>query len=222
MEYTVAVATGGTYTLETRVAAVGAGGRFRILINGEDKTGLLNVTNTGAWDVYQVVQKTGVSLVSGIHTVRVTMVTAGASGHVGAFDWFRASASRAVRAAARTVHEPIPDLIDVRVNDEPHQPGAGWLAVDDDPATAWQGTASGGGGYLVLAFADAWNLAGLHLDWTSPPPADLRLFSSLDAQQWTEFSTPLSGNVVELQYLWLILPVADGAELPGLTQITVW
>ncbi|MDY0149084.1 MAG: hypothetical protein RBT03_03245, partial [Kiritimatiellia bacterium] len=115
-------------------------------VNGEDKTGLLNVPNTGAWNVYQVVQQTGVSLVSGIHTVRVTMVSTGPSGHVGAFDWFRASARRAVRAAAHTVHEPIPDIIDIRVNDESHQPDAGWLAVDDDPATAWQGTASGGGG----------------------------------------------------------------------------
>ncbi|MDD2240475.1 MAG: hypothetical protein PHI93_07435 [Kiritimatiellae bacterium] len=73
-----------------------------------------------------------------------------------------------------------------------------------------------------MVFAEGWNLAGLQLDWASPPPADLRLFSSLDAQQWTEFSIPLAGNVVELQYLWLILPVADGTELPGLTQITVW
>ena len=83
LEYTVDVNPGGTYTLETRVAAAGAGGQFRILVNGADRTGLLNVPNTGAWNVYQVVQKSGVSLVSGIQTVRVEMVTAGVSGNVG-------------------------------------------------------------------------------------------------------------------------------------------
>ena len=89
LEYTVNVVSSGTYAAEVGVAAVGAGGQFRMLFNGIDKTGLMAVPNTGAWNAYQVVQKTGVALSSGIQTVRVEMVTTGASGNVGAFDWFR-------------------------------------------------------------------------------------------------------------------------------------
>ncbi len=91
LEYTVNVSSSGTYTLETRVAGVGAGGQFRILVNGVDQTGLLNVPNTGAWNVYQVVQKHDVNMFSGIQTVRVSMVTEGSSTYVGAFDHWRST-----------------------------------------------------------------------------------------------------------------------------------
>lgn len=92
LQYTVDVAAPGAYTIETSVAGVGAGGGFRVLFNGVDKTGLLNVPDTGAWYAYQTVGRTGVALSAGIQTVRVSMVSAGTSGNVGAFDWFRVAA----------------------------------------------------------------------------------------------------------------------------------
>ncbi|MDY0146108.1 MAG: carbohydrate-binding protein, partial [Kiritimatiellia bacterium] len=90
LEYTVNVASSDTYVLETRVAGVGSGGKFKILVDGVDKTGLLSVPHTGAWNAYQVVRKTGVQLTAGLRTVRVVMETQGPSGNVGAFDWFQA------------------------------------------------------------------------------------------------------------------------------------
>jgi hypothetical protein len=59
LEYTVNVATSGTYTLETRVTAVGTGGQIRILVDGEDKTGVLAVPNTGVWGQYQILAEDG-------------------------------------------------------------------------------------------------------------------------------------------------------------------
>ena len=100
LEYTVNLSAPGTYTVEARMAGVGAGGQFRILFNGVDKTGLLAVPNTGAWTSYQLVQKTGVALSSGIQTVRVEMVTTGPSGNAGAFDWFRVAAETPVAQTA--------------------------------------------------------------------------------------------------------------------------
>ena len=91
LEYAVDVASPGTYAVEVSVAAIGTGGQFRVLINGADKTGLLDVPDTGAWYSYQSVWKPGVTLSAGIQTVRVSLATAGTSGNVGAFDWFRIS-----------------------------------------------------------------------------------------------------------------------------------
>ena len=222
LEYTVDVTTSGTYTLDTCVAAVGTGGKFRILVNGVDKTGPLNVPNTGAWNAYQVVQKTGVSLVSGVQTVRVEMVTTGISGHVGAFDWFRVTAGPGVLSKSRAVSVPVPDIVDVRVSDEQQQPGAGWLAVDGDPTTAWQGTPVGGGGYLVLAYECPWPLSGVDLNWEPEAPLGILFFSSTNAENWTEFRPPLNNNSIELQYLWLMVPVVDGEDLPALREINAW
>ena len=88
MSYVLNVATAGTYRVRTRVAGVGAGGQFRILINGTDVSGALNVPNTGAWNAYQWVARDGVELAQGICTMRVAMVANGSSGNVGAFDCF--------------------------------------------------------------------------------------------------------------------------------------
>ena len=89
MSYMLDVAEAGSYTIRTRVAGVGAGGQFRILINGVDATGALSVPNTGAWNTYQWVARDGVALAQGVCTMRVVMVANGPSGNVGAFDAFQ-------------------------------------------------------------------------------------------------------------------------------------
>jgi len=46
LQYTVNVATTGTYDLDVRVAANGNGGTFHIEFNGVDKTGSMVIPNT--------------------------------------------------------------------------------------------------------------------------------------------------------------------------------
>ena len=58
----VNVAAAGTYAIDVRVASNGAGGTFHIEVNGVDKTGPMAVPNTGGWQVWKTVTKTGVAL----------------------------------------------------------------------------------------------------------------------------------------------------------------
>jgi hypothetical protein len=88
LKYTVNVATAGTYAIDVRVASSGAGGTFHIEVNGVDKTGPTAVPNTGGWQVWKTITKTGVALGSGTQVIRVVMDVNGASGSVANFNWF--------------------------------------------------------------------------------------------------------------------------------------
>jgi Carbohydrate binding module (family 6) len=88
LNYTVAVATTATYAIDVRVASSGAGGTFHIEVDGVDKTGPVTVPNTGGWQTWTTLTKTGVSLSAGTHGIRVVMDTNGATGSIGNFNWF--------------------------------------------------------------------------------------------------------------------------------------
>jgi phosphatidylserine/phosphatidylglycerophosphate/cardiolipin synthase-like enzyme len=88
LKYTVNVTTAGTYALDIRVASSGAGGTFHIEVNGVDKTGPIAVPNTGGWQTWVTVTKTGVTLTAGTQVWRLVMDSNGAStGAVGNFNW---------------------------------------------------------------------------------------------------------------------------------------
>jgi hypothetical protein len=71
LEYTVNVATTGMYTIDVRTASTLAGGTFHIEFNGVDKTGLMTTTNTGSWQTWASITKTGVSLTAGTQVMRL-------------------------------------------------------------------------------------------------------------------------------------------------------
>jgi hypothetical protein len=84
----VSVAAAGTYSIDVRVASNGNGGTFHIEVDGANVTGTMTVPNTGAWQTWKTITKTGVSLTAGQHVVRVVMDAGGATGSVGNFNWF--------------------------------------------------------------------------------------------------------------------------------------
>jgi hypothetical protein len=86
--YTVNVATAGTYTLDVRLSSNGVGGTFHVEVNGVDKTGTIAVPNTGGWQTWKTVTKTGVALAAGVQVIKVAMDTIGPSGSVANFNWF--------------------------------------------------------------------------------------------------------------------------------------
>ena len=88
LNYTVNVAAAGTYAIDVRVASNGAGGTFHIEVNGVNKTGPITVPNTGGWQTWQTITKTGVSLSAGTQVIRVVMDSIGASGSIANFNWF--------------------------------------------------------------------------------------------------------------------------------------
>jgi hypothetical protein len=91
LEYSVTVAKTGTYNINARVASLKAGGKFHVEVDGVDKTGAIAVPNTGSWENWSVVGKSGVSLTAGDHVVRLKMDSIGVSGGAGNFDWIRFS-----------------------------------------------------------------------------------------------------------------------------------
>jgi hypothetical protein len=92
LNYSVTVATAGTYDFDVRVASGGAGGKFHIEVNGADKTGALTVPNTGGWQTWTTIIKTGIVLSAGSQTVRLVMDGNGSTGAVGNFNWIQVAA----------------------------------------------------------------------------------------------------------------------------------
>ena len=88
LKYTVNVTAAGTYAVDVRVAQKGSGGTFHIEVDGVDKTGPMIAPNTGAWQTWQTITKTGVSLSTGTHVFRVVMDTNGTAGYIANFNWF--------------------------------------------------------------------------------------------------------------------------------------
>jgi endonuclease/exonuclease/phosphatase (EEP) superfamily protein YafD len=89
LNYSVTVASTGTYNLGARVACSGPGGTFHIEIDGVHVTSALTVPNTGGWDVgWTIVSATGINLTAGPHLMRLVEDAVGSSGVIGNFNYF--------------------------------------------------------------------------------------------------------------------------------------
>lgn len=73
--YTVDVKESGTYTLELVVASEKQGGTLHVKFNGTDKTGPIQIPDTGAWTKLGKISKAGIKLEKGIQTMKVVMDT---------------------------------------------------------------------------------------------------------------------------------------------------
>jgi N-acetylneuraminic acid mutarotase len=87
LEYTVDVATAGTYGLELRLASGSNGGTMHVEVDGVNVTGAIAVPKTGGWDKFVTVTRSGIGMTAGRHLVRVSFdaeATAGVG--IGRFD----------------------------------------------------------------------------------------------------------------------------------------
>jgi hypothetical protein len=138
LKYTVNVTTSGTYTLNARVTSLGAGGRFHIEVDGVDKTGALTVPDTGGWQSWRTISKTGVSLTAGQHVVRLVLDTNGSStGMTGNFNWLSATLTSS-STASTSPYLGSPVSLPGTVQAENYDEGGAGLAYHD--------TTSGNGG----------------------------------------------------------------------------
>jgi hypothetical protein len=80
LEYTVDVAAAGTYKIQVRTGSQAGGGTFHVEFDGVDVTGPLTVPNTGGWNTFQAVTKTGVALSAGRKVMRIVMDDDGGAG----------------------------------------------------------------------------------------------------------------------------------------------
>jgi hypothetical protein len=92
LKYTVNVTTAGSYDLEVRVAARGAGGTFHIEIDGVDRTGPIAIPETGGWQQWASIKKPGLKLKAGPQAWRVMMDKAGEFA-VGNINYFRVTST---------------------------------------------------------------------------------------------------------------------------------
>lgn len=92
LEYTVQVASTGTYTFEARVASLGAGGTFHLEEDGRDLTGPLAMPDTGAWQQYTPVRKEGVTLEAGTRVLRLVLDSPGVNAFMGNINSFQLTA----------------------------------------------------------------------------------------------------------------------------------
>jgi hypothetical protein len=89
LEYTIDVQTPVLASLAFRVAGATSGGTFHAEIDGVNVTGTLAVPNTGGWQNWTTVSKTGINLTAGVHVLRPKMDAIGSTGYVGTFNWIR-------------------------------------------------------------------------------------------------------------------------------------
>ena len=85
MNYTVNIATTGTYTIAANVASASGGNTFHVELDGVDKTGAIAIPNTGSFNAYQVVSINNISLPAGQHML--TLVIDGSLQVAGNFDY---------------------------------------------------------------------------------------------------------------------------------------
>lgn len=83
LNYTVNVVTSGVYSLDVRLASLGAGGTFHIEFGGVDQTGPLTVPDTLGWQNWQTLTISNVTLTAGPQVMRIVMDGGGVSNLVG-------------------------------------------------------------------------------------------------------------------------------------------
>ncbi len=163
LNYTVNVATAGTYDLDIRVASAGAGGTFHVEVNGANVTGTLTVPNTGGWQTWTTIRKSGIALSAGPQLWHVVMDTNGSTSAVGNFNYFRVTAAAASTPYGGTA-PTLPGTIQVENFDDG---GAGRGYVDTTSGNSGgqyrttdvdiERTSDGGSGYDIgWAFAGEW------------------------------------------------------------------
>lgn len=186
LEYTVDVEQSGLYRLDFRVASWNNTGEISLLVDGHPVGGVLNVPNTGGWQVYQTRSIDDVHLSAGPQTVRITFP----NGNVN-FNWWAAALTAPDDALPFDAAFPTDGLTGAWLFDKP----AGAMAFDSSGFTR-HGTVEHAvrtGGYLQggLGFGPPGSRVTLPdfsvaspaltlsawIKWENTETADARIFS---------------------------------------------
>jgi hypothetical protein len=170
LNYTVNVASAGTYDIAARVASAGNGGTFHIEVNGANVTGTMTIPNTGGWQTWTTITKSGVSLPGGTQVWRVVFDTNGASGAVGNLNYLQLTTGSG--GGSSTPYGGTPAPVPGTIQAENFDDGGSGVAWSDTSVTNDGGqyrstnvdvetTSDAGGGYDV-----GWIFAGEWLKYT--------------------------------------------------------
>ncbi|MDD5687538.1 MAG: discoidin domain-containing protein [Elusimicrobia bacterium] len=205
LKYTVDIKTAGTYTIEIQAAAGGKGGTFHIEFDDVDKTGPITVPDTGSWQTWQTLTKTGVSLSEGKHVMKLAMDTNGAEA-VGNFDYITLKYEGA-QSDAGAEEKPVKTVAvkkqaSVAGNIAKGKPvtassiesGATPIegAVDGDAATRWA-SASSDPQWIRIDLGAVYDIKKVVLNWEAAYGKDYDIQVSNDDNKWTTIYTKTDG-----------------------------
>ena len=91
LSYVVNVATAGTFNLDARIAGIATGAKFRVEVDGRNVTGSLGFTNTGGYQKWTTLRKSGISLTTGKHTIKIVVESTGNQKYAGNLNWIKFS-----------------------------------------------------------------------------------------------------------------------------------
>jgi len=117
LKYTVNVSSAGAYDIAVRVASEGSGGTFHVEVSDVNVTGPMTVPNTGGWQIWTTLTKTGVTLSAGPQVWRLVMDSNGPTTAVGNFNWIGATASTSgttLTLVSFNLHEGNPGGVDAQ------------------------------------------------------------------------------------------------------------
>jgi carbohydrate binding protein with CBM6 domain/phospholipase D-like protein len=134
LKYTVNVASAGSYDIQVRVASLGQGGTFHIEVNDQDKTGPITVPNTGGWDTWMNVGKTGVSLAAGTQVWKLVMDSDGPTAYVGNINLITVTAAGGPPPPPPP--PPAPEIVIYAADVSPGNLIGNWARVNDASAAA--------------------------------------------------------------------------------------
>jgi hypothetical protein len=85
--YTVTVAKTATYAIDFRVASLGTGGTVHLSVDGTNATGAVSLPDTGGWNTWKTVTKSGVTLPAGQHALTLSIDANGSGGTAADINW---------------------------------------------------------------------------------------------------------------------------------------
>ena len=168
LNYTVNVAAAGTYDIEFRVASPGVGGTFHLEVNGVNKTGAVTVPNTGGWQTWVMIRKSGITLSAGQQVFKLVMDSEASSGAVANFNYLRVAGGTGAGGGGSTPYTGTAVALPGTVQFEAFDNGGEGVAFHDlspeNTSGAFRTTGvdvepafdTGGGYNIGLAFASEW------------------------------------------------------------------
>ncbi|HEX8523800.1 MAG TPA: carbohydrate-binding protein, partial [Tepidisphaeraceae bacterium] len=175
-EYSINIGSSGVSSFTFNVASTGSGGQFHLELDGVNVTGAIIMPNTGGWQSWQTVTKSGISVGAGDHVLRLVGDVVGSSGAVGNFDaitilWTPPLPPSGTQApyATRILTATAP----VTIEAEDFDHGGEGVAYHDVEAANLGGSYRGGDGVDLQVTGDSsgainvgWTVGGEWLEYT--------------------------------------------------------
>jgi hypothetical protein len=91
LNYTVNVTKAGRFNIDTRIASLYNNSAFHIEVDGKNVTGSMKFLNTGGFQKWATVRKSGIALTAGKHVIKLVVDSTGGHKFAGNVNWIKFS-----------------------------------------------------------------------------------------------------------------------------------